>query len=110
MNSEWRETALQRSGLAVTYYSAWTIQRYLQQYEHTRTVFGAITKNQFESIKTVELTPDLACTFDTYALPLDRSIKSNVAESHTLMDLQDTLLPKLVSGGIDTYYRLRGFQ
>ena len=81
-----------------TYYSAWTIQRHIQQYEHTGTVFGAITKNQFESIKTIEPTPNLACAFSTYTLPLDRSIRRNVAGSRNITDLRDTLLPRLVSG------------
>ena len=84
-----------------TYYSAWTVQRYIQQYEHTGTVFGAINKNQFESLKTIEPTPNLACAFHTYALPLDRSIRRNVAESRNLAAQRDALLPKLVSGNLE---------
>ena len=86
-----------------TYYSAWTIQRQIQQYEHTGTVFGAITKNQFESLKTIEPTPNLACAFSTYTLSVDRSIRRNVAESRNLTAQRDALLPRLVSegGGID---------
>ena len=81
-----------------TYYSVWAIQREIQQYEHTGTVFGAINKEQFKALKTVE--PKLAAVdlFETFVLPLDERIRLNVSESRTLSGLRDTLLPKLISG------------
>ena len=81
-----------------TYYSVWAIQREIQQYEHTGTVFGAINKEQFKALKTVE--PKLAAVdlFETFVLPLDERIRLNVSESRTLAGLRDTLLPKLISG------------
>ena len=81
-----------------TYYSVWAIQREIQQYEHTGTVFGAINKEQFKALKTVE--PKLAAVdlFETFVLPLDEGIRLNVSESRTLAGLRDTLLPKLISG------------
>ncbi len=81
-----------------TYYSVWAIQQEIQQYEHTGTVFGAINKEQFKALKTVE--PKLAAVdlFETFVLPLDERIRLNVSESRTLSGLRDTLLPKLISG------------
>ena len=81
-----------------TYYLVWAIQQEIQQYEHTGTVFGAINKEQFKALKTVE--PKLAAVdlFETFVLPLDERIRLNVSESRTLAGLRDTLLPKLISG------------
>ena len=81
-----------------TYYSAWAIQREIQQYEHTGTVFGAINKKQFESLKTIEPMPELAEKFGSIVLSWDKYIRSNTEESRTLAALRDTLLPKLISG------------
>ena len=83
-----------------TYHSAWAIQRHIQQYEHTGTVFGAITKSQFESLKVVEPAQDIACAFGSYTLFLDKRIRLNVAESRNLTAQRDGLLPKLVSGDL----------
>ena len=90
-----------RSGSSsYTYHSAWAIQRHIQQYEHTGTVFGAITKNQFESLKIVEPTLNIACGFGSYVLSLDSSVRSNIAESRNLIAQRDALLSKLVSGNL----------
>ena len=85
-----------------TYHSTWAIQRHIQQYEHTGTVFGAITKSQFESLKIVEPAPEIACAFGSYTLSLDERVRLNVAESRNLVAQRDALLPKLVSGTIRT--------
>ncbi|MDE0527516.1 MAG: restriction endonuclease subunit S [Truepera sp.] len=84
--------------MSFSYYSTWRIQRELQAYEHTGTVFGAINKGQFEALKVIEPSPDIVATFDSYAQPLDGKIRSNVAESRILTALRDTLLPRLMSG------------
>ena len=83
-----------------TYYSVWAIQREIQQYEHTGTVFGAINKKQFESLKTIEPMPEVAEKFGSIVLSWDKHIRSNTEESRTLAALRDTLLPRLVSGEV----------
>ena len=83
-----------------TYYSTWADQHHLQEYEQTGTVFGAITKRQFEDLAFVEPTPEIVKAFGAVVGPIDTRIRSNVAESRTLTSLRDTLLPKLVSGEI----------
>ena len=88
-----------RSGArSFTYYSAWAIQKELQQYEHTGTVFGAINKKQFETLSTVEPTPELVALFESHVGALDDRIRKNVSESLTLAETRDFLLPKLLSG------------
>ena len=83
-----------------TYYSARAIQQDLKQYEQTGTVFGAINKKQFEAINVLDPTPKLVGLFECYVEPLDDRIRRNVAESETLAQTRDLLLPKLVSGEI----------
>ena len=81
-----------------TYYAIGAIQRELQQYEHTGTVFGAINKGQFEGLKIVEPPPKFVSSFETLALQLDKRLRSNRAGSRTLAALRDVLRPRLVSG------------
>lgn len=90
-----------RSGLrSFTYYSAWSIQKQLQQYEHTGTVFGAINKKQFEALKTIEPKQEMLELFESYVGPIDDRIKFNTAEAQTLAQTRDLLLPKLMSGEV----------
>ena len=90
-----------RSGArSFTYYSAWTMQQELKQYEHTGTVFGAINKKQFEALNVVEPTPGIVTVFERKIGPLDDRIRKNFSESKTLAQTRDLLLPKLVSGEI----------
>ena len=70
------------------------------QYEHTGTVFGAINKKQFEALKTIEPPPKVVDLFEAYVGPMDERIRSNVAESRSLVATRDILLPKLMSGEI----------
>ena len=83
-----------------TYYATWTIQPMLQEYEHTGTVFGAINKTQFESLRMVEPGRGVVSAFDSYVRPLDKRILSNERETLALVAQRDALLPRLVSGEI----------
>ncbi len=83
-----------------TYYSVWALQRELQQYEQTGTVFGAITRKQFEDIQVIAPTTASIAQFDVKAKDLDMRIRSNYAESLSLAAQLDALLPRLVSGEV----------
>ena len=87
---------------AYTYYATWTAQPQIGQFEHTGTVFGAITKGQFEALQVIEPDAGIISAFESCARPLDKRIKSNTAESRSLSSQRDALLPKLVSGEIQT--------
>ena len=81
-----------------TYYAVNALQREIQQYEHTGTVFGAINKRQFETLPTLEPPTVMVDAFGTFALNWDERIRLNTAENRTLAAMRDTLLPKLISG------------
>ena len=83
-----------------TYYSMWAMQRELQQYEHTGTVFGAISRKQFELLQTVEPRSEIVDMFGLLVLSLGEYIRSNTAECRTLAAQRDALLPKLMSDQI----------
>ena len=107
INMTWEECCIGRGVAALrhssgstsfTYYSVWALQEEIQQYEHTGTVFGAITKRQFESLRVIQPPAELVDCFETQVKSLDQRIRSNVSSSRTLTDQRDTLLPKLISG------------
>lgn len=83
-----------------TYYAVEVLQLEIGQYEHTGTVFGAITKEQFLSLRTVEPPAPLVDHFRACALPLDEHIRTNTADSCALAAQRDILLPRLVSGEV----------
>ena len=61
----WRHKSGCRS---FTYYAVNALQREIQQYEHTGTVFGAINKRQFETLPTLEPPTVMVDAFGTFAL------------------------------------------
>ena len=83
-----------------SYSAMWSLQSELKQFEHTGTVFGSISKKQFEALQFLE--PNLATVqhYEQAASVFDDRIRSNFAESQTLAQLRDTLLPKLISGAL----------
>ena len=83
-----------------TYLSARNMQPDLQLYEQTGTVFGAITRKQFEALKILEPTNELIRAFDKLIVPLDCQIRNNMAGTHNLSLQRDAMLLKLVSGEI----------
>ena len=91
-----------------TYYSIGALQPEIQQYEQTGTVFGAITRKQFETLHTVEPMPELVKHFTALVLVLDNRIRSNISDSRTLAAQRDALLPKLVAGEIRVTQNLKG--
>ena len=86
--------------MSFSYYSTWTIQTALREYEHTGTVFGAINRSQFKALRVIEPDPSIVNAFDSCARPLDARISSSITESRSLAALRDTLLPKLISGEV----------
>ena len=81
-----------------TYYAIEAVQPEIQQYEHTGTVFGAITGKQFAALPAVEPPTVVIDGFGARALTLDQRIREVAGQSRTLSALRDALLPRLVSG------------
>ena len=93
INMAWEQCCIGRGVAALrhgsgstsfTCYSAWALQDEMQQYEHTGTVFGAITKSQFEALRVIEPLAKLVDRFETQVQSLDQRIRSSVADSRTL--------------------------
>ena len=89
-----------------TYYAVEALQPEIQQYEHTGTVFGAITKKQFAALQTSEPPRAVASHFDRQTLPLDERIREMSGQARMLVSLRDVLLPKLLSGEVSTPWTL----
>ena len=107
LNMAWEQCCIGRGVAALrhesgsspfTYYSAWTIQPELQRYEQTGTVFGSITKKQFESLRVMSPPDQLVSEFDTLVSSIEQRLSHNFADASALAAQRDVLLPKLVSG------------
>ena len=92
-----------KSGSApYTYYATWSAQPEIGQYEHTGTVFGAIGGQQFKALLMLEPHDKTVAAFHRIGQDLDSRIRFNVEESRALATQRDALLPKLVSGEIQS--------
>ena len=107
INMAWERSCIGRGVAALrhksgsrsfTYYSVWAMQRELQQYEHTGTVFGAINRKQFQTLRVVEPIVELIARFERQVQSLDGRIRANVSDSRAVTTQRDALLPKLISG------------
>jgi type I restriction enzyme S subunit len=83
-----------------TYYAMHTLKDRFAGFEAEGTVFGSITKKQFENIPWIAPTSDIIDKFEKLVFPIDERIETNIKESLTLAAIRDTLLPKLISGEI----------
>ncbi|MCU0323706.1 MAG: restriction endonuclease subunit S [Spirosomaceae bacterium] len=83
-----------------TYYKMKSLMNDIKQFNETGTVFGSISKSDFESIDAI--IPDLETInrFQTEVKPIDDKVITNTTQIRTLTALRDTLLPKLMSGEI----------
>jgi type I restriction enzyme S subunit len=83
-----------------TYFKMESIMEDIKQFNETGTVFGSISKTDFE--KLVIIIPDKATVlkFQNEVKPIDDKVISNCDQIRTLTALRDTLLPKLMSGEV----------
>ena len=72
----------------------------IKQFNETGTVFGSISKSDFENIEI--MIPDMFTTieFQNLVRPIDYKIITNTTQIRTLTALRETLLPKLMSGEV----------
>ncbi len=98
-----------RSGSAAyTYQSLCRLRPVLESFESTGTVFGAVTKTQFESLLVVEPPAEVVEAFDRLVGPLHERIRRSVEASEKLGELRDRLGERLVSGQLRPDGRGRG--
>lgn len=109
LNMAWEECCIGRGVAAArhktgaksyTYCAMRALQPELEQFEHTGTVFGAINKKQFDRLTIVEPEKRLVAAFEALAAPLDDRLRAGVAETRTLAETRDYLLPRLMSGEV----------
>ncbi len=109
INMAWEECCIGRGVAALrhrsssptyTYYSLWANQGAVQEYEHSGTVFGAITGKQFKALEVVEPVAEVVQAFASSVRSNDEKIRRNAAESRSLAAQRDALLPRLLSGEV----------
>jgi type I restriction enzyme S subunit len=83
-----------------TYYSAKVLKQQLDIFEAEGTVFGSISKDQFNALKVIAPRPEAIERFELTANPIDDLIETNHEQSQTLIALREALLPKLISGEV----------
>ena len=107
MNMAWERCCIGRGVAALrhksgassfTYHSSQSMKPEIQVYEQTGTVFGAITKKQFESVPFLDPQGQLLERFEALVQPLDQRIRSNTDAIASITAQRDALLPKLMSG------------
>lgn len=85
---------------AYTYYKLMSLMSDIKQFNDTGTVFGSISKSDFERIEILVPPYELVMQFEREAGALDDKIINNVLQIKTLEQQRDTLLPKLMSGEV----------
>ena len=83
-----------------TYYKLRSLMQQIKQFEDNGTVFGSITKNDFNRLENTIPSMELINNFQKKVKPIDEKIFSNYNQIRTLTQLRDTLLPKLMSGEV----------
>ena len=90
-----------------SYHSALLMKPEFQVYEQMGTVFGAITKIQFESLPVLDPAPIVLELFEAIVRPLDQQIRSGTGAISGLTEQRDTLLPNLISGTLSPEFKNR---
>ena len=89
-----------RSFYTYTYFKMMSLTKKIKQYNQTGTVFGSISKSDFQNMEVTIPPIELIKKFQEIAKPIDEKIISNQSQIYTLENLRDTLLPKLMSGKV----------
>jgi len=83
-----------------TYFKMKSLMKEIKQFNETGTVFGSISKGDFEAFEIV-IPPDiLVDKFQAIVKPIDDKVIKNSYQIETLEKLRDILLPKLMSGEV----------
>jgi type I restriction enzyme S subunit len=72
----------------------------IKQFNDNGTVFGSISKSDFENLDIVIPDENTIMSFQQQVKPIDDKIINNNNEIRTLIQTRDGLLPKLMSGEI----------
>ncbi len=87
-----------------TYQFMRSLESSFASFEAEGTVFGSISKKDFQSIPCFASPPAIIDKFEHLLAPMDSQIEALSFESRSLTQLRDALLPKLLSGEINVGY------
>ena len=94
-------SAMHKSGSqAYSYALLCSLKPRLAYYNGEGTVFGAINRSDFNSLKVLEPPRQIIDSFETVAGPLNDEIRNLFIQTENLIELRDSLLPRLISGEI----------
>lgn len=83
-----------------TFYKLGSLMNEIKQFNEAGTVFGSISKSDFENIDIKIPDYNTIEKFQKIVKPIDDKIFDNQQQIRTLTQLRDTLLPKLMSGEV----------
>lgn len=82
-------------------YTMYNLKKDLNIFNGEGTIFGSVNKDSLNSLKLNIPSREEILKFEQTVAPLDKLIENNYRENTRLIQLRDTLLPKLMSGEID---------
>ena len=90
-----------QSGCAgYTLYAMKNLGTHFKNFDTEGTIFGSINKKDFEALPVVVPSQGVLVAFDEISKALDGSIEINEQKIRGLVEIRDTLLPRLISGQI----------
>ena len=89
-----------KSLYSYTYYKLKSLLEDIRQFNDNGTVFGSISKSDFENIDIVIPNRDRIVAFQKQALPIDEKVRTNYKQILVLSAQRDSLLPRLMSGEV----------
>ena len=90
-----------KSLYSYTYYKLKSLLEDIRQFNDNGTVFGSISKSDFENIDIVIPNRDSIVAFQQQVMPIDEKIRTNQKQLLALSAQRDTLLPHLMSGEVN---------
>ena len=87
-----------------TYFKMKSLMEEIKQFNQTGTVFGSISKADFEAFEITIPPVNFVTKFQKQIKPIDDKVITNCHQIQTLEKLRDNLLPKLMSGEVRVKY------
>ena len=82
-------------------YTMFSLKKQLDIFNGEGTVFGSINRNSLNEMAILIPSSEKLDEFEAVVAPMDAAIRNNCDEICRLEQLRDSLLPKLMSGGLD---------
>lgn len=95
---------MKKENYTYTFFKMKSLIEEIKQFNETGTVFGSISKRDFETFDIILPPKEIIDKFQSEAKPIDDKVISNSHQILTLEKLRDTLLPKLISGELRVAY------